>query len=198
MAAKQKGRGFGRGVANPVVFPVARECFGRRDRFRGRFLRLISGTDPTLSKAHGHNQRPNIRAVPFGTVLALAIAFLVGGACNRSRAAQQNAVVDRGAGQYAKLCATCHGPTGNGYISDNAPSLKTKTFLSTVTDDFLRVAILRGRPGTAMGAYGRDTGGPLGTDDANAIIAARSARRPEWPRPWRRPRPGRRPSAAPG
>jgi cytochrome c oxidase cbb3-type subunit 3/ubiquinol-cytochrome c reductase cytochrome c subunit len=77
----------------------------------------------------------------------------------------------RGRVAYAKYCATCHGPQGNGYAADNAPSLRTATFLATATDAFLREGIERGRPGTAMAAYGRALGGPLGPDDVDAIIA---------------------------
>jgi cytochrome c oxidase cbb3-type subunit 3 len=123
------------------------------------------------------------------TRAALLVALaLAGGACGRRSPdkgagsasgaagsgppiAAQDAPVAKGAALYGTLCATCHGPTGNGYIADNAPSLKTKTFLATATDEFLQAAILRGRPGTAMGAYDRATGGPLGPDEARAIIA---------------------------
>ena len=60
-------------------------------------------------------------------------------------------IVDKGKALYAKYCATCHGAAGNGYVADNAPSLRTPTFLATATDAFLQAAITRGRPGTAMG-----------------------------------------------
>jgi len=100
---------------------------------------------------------------------------LTTGACGRKpaavAAAAGNPTAARGAALYGQYCATCHGPGGYGYVADNAPSLRTATFLSTATDGFLQAAILRGRPGTAMGAYTRETGGPLGADEANAVIA---------------------------
>ena len=91
-------------------------------------------------------------------MLALALVT-AGGACGRrapdkaggpaSGAAGSGAPVEtrdtpvaKGAALYATLCATCHGPAGNGYIADNAPSLKTTTFLATATDEFLQAAIL--------------------------------------------------------
>jgi cytochrome c oxidase cbb3-type subunit 3/ubiquinol-cytochrome c reductase cytochrome c subunit len=80
-------------------------------------------------------------------------------------------LITRGAAIYAQYCATCHGPNGYGYVADNAPSLRTATFLATATAPFLQAAILRGRPGTAMGGYARATGGPLSPEDADAIIA---------------------------
>jgi mono/diheme cytochrome c family protein/rhodanese-related sulfurtransferase len=76
-----------------------------------------------------------------------------------------------GAALYALYCATCHGPQANGYVADNAPSLRTTTFLSTASDDFIRDGIARGRPGTAMAAYGKALGGPLGPSEVNAIVA---------------------------
>jgi cytochrome c oxidase cbb3-type subunit 3/ubiquinol-cytochrome c reductase cytochrome c subunit len=72
---------------------------------------------------------------------------------------------------YARYCATCHGKGGDGYAADNAPSLRTTTFMASATDDFIRDGITRGRPGTAMAAYGRALGGPLGPDEVNALIA---------------------------
>ena len=88
---------------------------------------------------------------------------------NRSAAA--NPTVAQGQRLYVTYCATCHGPTGNGYAADNSPSLRTTTFLATATDAFLDAAITRGRPGTAMAAFGRALGGPLAPADVTAIVA---------------------------
>jgi cytochrome c oxidase cbb3-type subunit 3 len=79
--------------------------------------------------------------------------------------------VEQGRRVYARLCATCHGPAANGYASDNAPSLRTATFLASANDEFLSQAIIRGRPGTAMPAYGRAVGGPLDVADVQALVA---------------------------
>ena len=78
---------------------------------------------------------------------------------------------ERGHALYGQLCATCHGPAGNGYASDNAPSLRTTTFLASATDTFLRDSIVRGRPGTAMPAYGQGLGGPLSPADVQTLVA---------------------------
>jgi cytochrome c oxidase cbb3-type subunit 3 len=93
------------------------------------------------------------------------------GGCARARTVAAKPGVEKGRAIYARLCATCHGVAGNGYVADNAPSLRSTTFLSSATDAFLQAAILRGRPGTAMGAYARATGGPVGPDEANEVIA---------------------------
>jgi cytochrome c oxidase cbb3-type subunit 3 len=72
---------------------------------------------------------------------------------------------------YTRFCAMCHGPAGRGYAADNAPSLVSATFLATASDEFIRAGITRGRPGTAMAAYGRALGGPLTPAQVDALIA---------------------------
>ena len=110
------------------------------------------------------------RIVRFGLTLPVLLVVLAGG-CARERTVTVATPVERGRETYVRLCATCHGPAGNGYVADNAPSLRSATFLSTVTDTFLQAAILRGRPGTAMGAYADTSGGPVGPREANDLIA---------------------------
>lgn len=103
---------------------------------------------------------------------AIALAALLVPACGRKQpAASADPFVEKGKPLYAKYCATCHGVGRNGYVADNAPSLRTESFLATASDAFLRSAITRGRPGTAMAAYGSGLGGPLSQEDVNAIIA---------------------------
>ena len=62
---------------------------------------------------------------------------------------------------YAKYCAVCHGEEGHGYAADMANSLRSPEFLATATDAFLSHAIVRGRPGTSMSAWGASVGGPI-------------------------------------
>jgi cytochrome c oxidase cbb3-type subunit 3/ubiquinol-cytochrome c reductase cytochrome c subunit len=72
---------------------------------------------------------------------------------------------------YDRYCALCHAAGAAGYAADNASQLRNTTFLRTATDDHLRIAIDRGRPGTPMSAFGARHGGPLGPDDTDRIIA---------------------------
>src|SRR6185503_3772276 len=103
---------------------------------------------------------------------AVVLLVTLLGACGGSKTTEAaDPAIARGAASYARLCATCHGAQGNGYAADNAPSLRSPTFLATATDAFLEAAILRGRPGTAMGGYARATGGPLGPAEAKDVIA---------------------------
>jgi cytochrome c oxidase cbb3-type subunit 3/ubiquinol-cytochrome c reductase cytochrome c subunit len=120
-------------------------------------------------------------------LLVAALVVLAGGCANRKKAAAAVNPVERGRVAYAKYCATCHGPQANGYVADNAPSLRTTTFLASAPDTFLRAGIVRGRPGTAMAAYGRAYGGPLGLDEADAIIAFLRQAGPPAPPPHAEP-----------
>jgi cytochrome c oxidase cbb3-type subunit 3 len=101
--------------------------------------------------------------------IVLLLVVLASG-CAAKKSAAADPVLERGRRVYGQLCATCHGVAGNGYAADNAPSLRSPTFLATASDTFLRDGIARGRPGTAMAAYGRALGGPLGPEDVSALV----------------------------
>jgi cytochrome c oxidase cbb3-type subunit 3 len=79
---------------------------------------------------------------------------------------------------YARICAVCHGRTGEGYKADQAPALAQPEFLASVSDDFLRRAIMNGRRGTTMSAWSRERGGPLSGAEGEAVIA--------WLRTWQK------------
>jgi cytochrome c oxidase cbb3-type subunit 3/ubiquinol-cytochrome c reductase cytochrome c subunit len=104
-----------------------------------------------------------------GRAPLLLVVLWAAAGCARKPA--DNPVVHKGQQAYATYCATCHGAERNGYAADNAPSLRTTTFLATATNAFIASAITRGRPGTAMAAYGRAFGGPLAPEDVHALVA---------------------------
>lgn len=61
---------------------------------------------------------------------------------------------------YEIYCALCHGDDREGYKNDDAPSLKTETlFAASPIVPYMATAY--GRPGTPMGPYLTDLGGPL-------------------------------------
>lgn len=68
---------------------------------------------------------------------------------------------ERAAQNYQKYCALCHGTEREGGAADYAPSLKSKSLMSTMPLNFLASSIGFGRPNTAMAAYLVDEGGPL-------------------------------------
>ncbi len=77
---------------------------------------------------------------------------------------------DTGAGLYARYCALCHGDVGQGYAADNANALAHPDFLATATDAMIGEAIVHGRHGTTMSAWGAPYGGPLDIDDIVKLI----------------------------
>lgn len=82
----------------------------------------------------------------------------------------ENPRLAQGQELYTKYCALCHGATGEGYAADNAPSLVNSTFLESASPTFLREAIAKGRPGTAMAGYNKDVGGPLTRLEINTLV----------------------------
>lgn len=81
------------------------------------------------------------------------------------------ATVALGKQLYERYCDFCHGKDGRGYAADEAPALASDDLLSIAGDGYLKDAILRGRPGTTMSAWTIARGGPLGPDQAGAIVA---------------------------
>ena len=79
--------------------------------------------------------------------------------------------IARGKLLYGRYCNFCHGEAGVGYAADQAPRLASDDLLTLTTDDFLRDAIVKGRPGTTMSPWAIARGGPLSFDDAAAIVA---------------------------
>jgi len=84
-----------------------------------------------------------------------------------------------GARLYAQDCALCHGKEATGYAADNAPSLVSKTFLESATDEQIASGIRMGRPGTAMAAYGKLRGGPLDEHQIDSIVRFLRAKGPK-------------------
>lgn len=99
---------------------------------------------------------------PHRLLVALVACALSLAACGPGAPDQAASAVARGAADYQVYCAVCHGEHGEGYAADNANALAHPAFLATATDDFLRSAIIRGRSGTPMSAWGVEWGGPLG------------------------------------
>jgi cytochrome c oxidase cbb3-type subunit 3/ubiquinol-cytochrome c reductase cytochrome c subunit len=97
--------------------------------------------------------------------LTLALAFLSGTACGHTK--QQ----EEGGQLYARMCAVCHGPRGEGYKADQAPALHEPGFLGSASDAFLRESIVNGRLGSTMSAWGRSSGGPLTDPQVDALVA---------------------------
>ena len=73
----------------------------------------------------------------------------------------------QGAEAYKLNCAQCHGPSGGGGL---APALAARQFLEQASDEQIRQLIAVGVPGTQMGSYLIDYGGPLTTEQIESIV----------------------------
>jgi cytochrome c oxidase cbb3-type subunit 3/ubiquinol-cytochrome c reductase cytochrome c subunit len=109
----------------------------------------------------------------FRRLLQLLLVALLGIASGTLECggAPVTATEHRGAYVYRRMCAVCHGASGEGYAADRAPSLTHPDFLAAVDDGYLKTAILNGRSGTTMSAWSMFRSGPLTLDDAAALIA---------------------------
>lgn len=79
--------------------------------------------------------------------------------------------IEQGRELYTRICAVCHGASGEGYKADAAPALDHPAFLGSAGDAFLREAIANGRKGSTMSAWSRRHGGPLDDAGIAAVIA---------------------------
>ncbi len=70
---------------------------------------------------------------------------------------------------YRQYCALCHGEDREGGAADYAPSLSSKSLMSTIPLNFLASSLGFGRPGTPMAAYLDEMGGPLSMKEIFAL-----------------------------
>ncbi len=79
-------------------------------------------------------------------------------------------IISRGAEIYASMCASCHGPNGEGVTGS---ALSNPDFLRAASDGFLQSTIVLGRDGTKMRPMGRGMQGnvDLYPEDVNNLVA---------------------------
>jgi mono/diheme cytochrome c family protein len=83
-----------------------------------------------------------------------------------AREAQVGYLAAEGSELYETSCAECHGPSGTGAL---APAIGSKEFLESVDDEQISQLTALGIPGSEMVAYSNDFGGPLTSQEINAI-----------------------------
>jgi cytochrome c oxidase cbb3-type subunit 3 len=81
----------------------------------------------------------------------------------------------RGAGVFRVHCASCHGADGTG--GAKAGSVVDPDYLSLVTDQALRSAVLFGRPDLGMPSWRDAVGGALAPREVSDVVAWLAARR---------------------
>lgn len=99
---------------------------------------------------------------------------------------QQAAEGRAGRDLWASNCASCHGEDGEGV---DAPALNSEEFLVQATDQQIHHVTQAGIPGTEMGAWWNEMGGPLTDEQVRAVVAhilswkATAPSRPDWREP---------------
>lgn len=130
---------------------------------------IIEGRANTGMAPFGHLQENQILAI---------VAYLRNHAKLPSRAKEINSQAiahgDPRLGKtwYEQICATCHGPNGNGYSAGGTgTAIGTIGFLSKATDGFIRTTIKEGRSNTRMrGFQGADGLANLSDQEIDDII----------------------------
>jgi mono/diheme cytochrome c family protein len=83
-----------------------------------------------------------------------------------------------GAQLFTANCAQCHGKEATG---GSAPTLNSKEFLKTTTDDQSRVLISGGVSGSAMPAWSFDFGGTLTDEQVRQVVTYLRSLEPNAP-----------------
>ncbi|MEE9386188.1 MAG: c-type cytochrome [Nannocystaceae bacterium] len=138
---------------------------------------LASVTDPALYEAiaHGRAETPMSawsvnRGGPLSQASISGIVRLIRSWSTIDTVDTEALEIDgealRGLGVWKAFCMDCHGEWGEGgkYLS-----VATPNFLDYASDGYLKYAVMDGRPGTPMLAYG-DTLMPREIDDVVALI----------------------------
>ncbi len=90
--------------------------------------------------------------------------------------AAQGSPIQVGQGLFAQNCSPCHGEFGEGGPNPTLPGdiiapISTSEFLKTRDDATLRAIISQGQPNFGMSPFSTAFGGPLESDDIDAIVA---------------------------
>ncbi len=83
-------------------------------------------------------------------------------------ASQQRTYTKLGAMLFADNCSGCHGDAGTG--GGDAPTLNSKEFLSTTSDQQIHALVSGGVSGTEMAAWGLDYGGTLTAEQVQQLV----------------------------
>lgn len=84
-----------------------------------------------------------------------------------SREAHLDSLAEVGEGLWGFNCSSCHGLNGGGGIG---PALNSEQFLQAANDEQIELLTAVGVPGSQMGAYSQDFGGPLTSEQVRAVV----------------------------
>lgn len=92
---------------------------------------------------------------------------------------QQVTYTALGSDLFDQNCASCHGDAGSG--GQTAPTLGSKEFLSTTTDEQMHLLVAGGISGTDMSAWGLEFGGALTDEQVTEIVTYLRSLEPDAP-----------------
>ncbi len=69
---------------------------------------------------------------------------------------------------FTNNCSSCHGDNG---VGGDSPTLNAREFLTSTSDDQIRLLVSAGVPGTEMPAWGIDLGGSLTDQQIQQLVA---------------------------
>ncbi len=102
---------------------------------------------------------------------------------SQARAELESSLASQGAGLFQTTCASCHGADGQGI---DAPALNSQQFLQAADDAQIASLVAHGIPGSEMSAYSLDFGGPLTSQQIDALtsylrsLEPNAPDRPDW------------------
>ena len=94
-------------------------------------------------------------------------------------ASQHQTYTKLGAKLFADNCAGCHGDAGTG--GGSAPTLNSKQFLGSTSDQQIHALVSGGVSGTDMAAWGLDYGGTLTDEQVQQLVTYLRTREPHAP-----------------
>lgn len=74
------------------------------------------------------------------------------------------------AADYRQYCALCHGADRAGGAQDHAPSLRSRTLISTGFPEHLLFTVAYGRRGTPMAGFFEEIGGPMDNGEIYRLV----------------------------
>jgi cytochrome c len=136
------------GEGTPLGSPLVTADSRTRGQDDAAYKALVEGVPSTAM--------PRYRAYPptvFRSLLShVAAQARVAG--SRAGWKMGTGAAQSGRALYARICAGCHGANGEGKIG---PALGNSGFLNAATTEYIAATVLRGRSGTPMPRFGRDS-----------------------------------------
>lgn len=95
-----------------------------------------------------------------------------------ARSEERTEYVRLGAELFATNCSSCHGDEG---VGGDSPTLNAREFLTSTSDDQIRMLVSAGVPGTEMPIWSVDLGGLLTDQQIQQLVAYIRSWEPDAP-----------------